>query len=131
MTVGLITVTHNGIGEAICDAAEAILGRSPAGVRHFAFAPGDSADTLLRDLTAAVGEIDAGDGVAVLTDLYGATPCNIARRLGPDQPVRVLSGINLPMVLRLLNYTHLELERVIQRATDGAHIGVIECGPPG
>lgn len=130
MTVGLITVTHNGIGRAICDAAEAILGDSPGGVRHFGFEPGDSGETLLEAMIAAVREIDQGDGVAVLTDLYGATPCNIARRIAPHHNVRVLSGISLPMVLRLLNYTHLELEQVVQRATDGAHIGIIECGPP-
>lgn len=130
MTVGLITVTHNGIGKAICDAAEALLGDSTGGVRHFGFEPGDSADAVLADMTASIRELDDGDGVAVLTDLYGATPCNIARRLAPHHHVRVVSGISLPMVLRLLNYTHLELEQAIQRATDGAHIGVIECGPP-
>ena len=130
MTVGLITVTHNGIGKAICDAAEAILGDPIGGVRHFGFEPGDHAEHVLDDMIAAIRELDDGDGVAVLTDLYGATPCNIARRLAPEQNVRVLSGISLPMVLRLLNYTHLPLEQVIQRATDGAHIGVIACGPP-
>ena len=129
MTVGLITVTHNGIGKAICDAAEAILGHSNGGVRHFGVDPGDCADDVLMAMTASIREIDDGDGVAVLTDLYGATPCNIARRLAPEQRVRVLSGINLPMVLRLLNYTHLELDQAIRHATDGAHIGVIQCGP--
>lgn len=129
MSVGLVTITHGRIGEELVEAARQILGRPVLPVRHFAFGPDDDPGAVQRSLRAAVEELDAEDGVLVLSDLYGATPCNIARRLTPEHHVRVLSGVNLPMVLRVLNYADLDLDTIARRAAEGGRIGVIDCGP--
>lgn len=130
MSVGLVTITHGRVGESLVDAAAQILGQPAMPVRHLVFGPEDDPDDVRQALRAAVAEIDTGAGVLVLADLFGATPCNIARNAGPGQHVRVLAGVNLPMVLRVLNYADLELEAITRRAAEGGRIGIIECDPP-
>ncbi len=129
MSVALVTITHNGIGKAIVDAAESILGTPTITVRHCSFIAGDDVEQFERRVMDTVREADAGDGVLVLTDLIGATPCNVAQRLAPAHHVRVLSGISLPMVLRVFTYARCDLAQLVERASDGARVGVIECGP--
>lgn len=129
MPVGLVTITHGRIGEELVQVARQILGDPRMPIRCCRFEPRDDTGQLERDLAYNVGEIDDGAGVLVLTDLYGASPCNTAWRLVPDYRVRVLSGINLPMVLRVFNYANLDLETMTRRAAEGARIGVIDCGP--
>lgn len=128
MTIGLVTITHGRIGEDLVQAAAQILGRLPVDTRHFTFEPEDDPDTVTAAVHEALGELDRGAGVLVLSDLFGATPCNIANRLMVDHHVQVLSGMNLPMVLRVLNYATLDLETVARRAAEGGRIGVVECG---
>lgn len=129
MSIGLITITHGRIGEDLVEAARQILGQPALPIRHFVFEPADDPEAKGTALLDAVRELDTGDGVLILADLYGATPCNIAHRLTPEHHVRVLSGINLPMVLRVLNYAGLDLDTITRRAAEGGRIGVIDCGP--
>ena len=129
MSVALITITHGRIGEDLVTAASQILGTSALPMRHFVFHPEDDPDDVARALRDAVRALDTGAGVLILSDLYGATPCNIADRLTPESHVRVLSGMNLPMVLRVLNYGDRDLDTIARRAAEGGRIGVIECGP--
>lgn len=129
MSVALVTITHNGIGTAIVEAAESILGSQAMTVHHCSFNAGDDVARFEHRVMDTVRKADEGDGVLVLTDLIGATPCNIAQRLAPTHHVRVLSGISLPMVLRVFTYARCDLAQLIERAGDGARVGVIECGP--
>lgn len=130
MSVALVTVTHNGIGKAVVDAAESILGSQTMTVHHCSFSAGDDVERFESRVMDTVRKADDGDGVLILTDLIGATPCNVAQRLAPTHRVRVLSGISLPMVLRVFTYARSDMAQLIQRAGDGARVGVIECGPP-
>lgn len=127
MSIGLITITHDGIGEQVLEAACGILGRPHVQMRHLVFKPDDRLEDVETALVDAIKAIDSGDGVLVLSDLFGATPCNIARRAMGAHEVRVLSGINLPMALRALNYAHLELADVATRAAEGGRSGIVEC----
>lgn len=127
MSIGLVTITHDGIGEKVIDAACEILGRPHVQMRHLVFKPDSRLEDVEAALAGAIKDIDSGDGVLVLSDLFGATPCNIAQRAMGAHDVRVLSGINLPMALRALNYAHLALAEVIERAADGGRSGIIEC----
>ncbi len=129
MPVGVITVTHGRIGNEIVEVAETILGSPALPIEQFPFARSDDPKHLEARLVEAVRALDDGDGVLILTDLYGATPCNTARRLTRHHRVRVLSGINLPMVLRVLNYASLDLETLSHRAAEGGRIGIIDCHP--
>lgn len=129
MSIALVTITHDHIGEEIFDTACQILGDPSFQVHHVHFGPQDAPEDLERALVAAIVELDTGDGVLVLCDLYGSTPCNVARRLPPAHEVQILSGVNLPMMLCVLNYAHLDLEDLAGKAAEAGRIGVVQCAP--
>jgi PTS system mannose-specific IIA component len=79
-------------------------------------------DRLLRE---AVLRLDAGAGVLVMTDIFGATPCNIASKLAAPGKVALLAGVNTPMLLRSISYRHLHLEPLVEKALGGATQGVM------
>jgi PTS system ascorbate-specific IIA component len=72
--------------------------------------------------------LDDGDGVLVLTDLYGSTPSNIAASLASRGAVRIVSGLNLPMLVRVLNYPAEDLAGLADKAVTGGNRGILLCG---
>ena len=83
-------------------------------------------DVLLPSASAALRRVDSGAGALVLTDLYGATPSNLAAKLARlGTPVRRVSAVNLPMLLRVMNYAELDLDELPAVAAAGARNGVI------
>ena len=75
-----------------------------------------------------VEELDQGGGVLVLTDLLGSTPTNIAQRLLPESGIRIVAGVNLGMLLNVLNYPSLALADLVEKAVQGGRGGVLEVG---
>ncbi|MDX1610228.1 MAG: PTS fructose transporter subunit IIA [Halofilum sp. (in: g-proteobacteria)] len=126
MTIGLITITHNRIGEQIADTAEEILGPPAFSIRHFVVGSDDDPGRIESEVVESINAMDVGDGVLIVADLYGSTPYHIARRVAPDHHVRVLSGLNLPMMLRIYSYVRLDLDSIARKAAEGARIGVID-----
>ena len=127
MSVGILLLTHEAMGDALIATARHILGRVPLALEAQAIPPGSDVDAALRDAAARARRLDAGDGVLVLTDVYGATPSNIAQKLpelGLD--VRRVSGLNLPMLLRSLNYPEQTLAELAQTAANGGRAGIVE-----
>src|SRR5690606_33601262 len=105
-------------------AARHVLGNLPLPVDFHEVAADADPDELLREAASSARALDDGDGVLVLSDLYGATPCNVAQRL-PDLGVRMhcVSGLNLPMLLRVLNYPEQSLDQLAQTAASGGRGG--------
>ena len=126
MTVGVLLLTHESMGAALVNAARHVLGRLPLSIEVQEVKANADPDQMLRSAAANARELDHGDGVLVLSDLYGATPCNIARRL-PDLGVRMhcVSGLNLPMLLRVLNYPEQSLDELAQTAAAGGRGGIV------
>ena len=126
MPVGVLLVSHPGIGSALLSVASQLLRRLPMAVEAFEVGFGDDPDAVLPAASAALRRVDAGDGVLVLTDLYGATPANVAARLARlGTPVRRVSGLSLPMLLRVMNYAELGLDELPAVAAAGARNGVV------
>jgi mannose PTS system EIIA component len=130
MTVGVLLMTHEAMGAALVSAARHVLGRLPLPLEVTEVAASADPDQILRAAAASARELDHGDGVLVLSDLYGATPCNIAKRL-PDLGVRMhcVSGLNLPMLLRVLNYPEQSLDELAQTAAYGGRGGIVVDAP--
>jgi len=130
MSVGLLIITHNGIGAALLGAVTRMLGRCPLRAEVLAVQEEGDCDRLRRVAGDLVAALDEGDGVLVLTDLFGSTPANIAASLQARPGVRTLSGINLPMLVRVLNYSDLPLEALAEKAFGGGRDGVMYCRRP-
>ena len=126
MAVGLLLVTHLGIGTALKSVAGRLLGPLPLAVEVFEMSYDADPDAMLPAASAALRRADGGDGVLLLTDLYGATPANLAARLAHfGTPVRRVSALSLPMLLRVLNYPELPLDELPAVAAAGARNGVV------
>jgi PTS system ascorbate-specific IIA component len=92
--------------------------------------PHTSAEESLAMARVALHQIEAtaraGDGVLVLTDIFGATPCNVASRVVDGQRSRLVTGVNLPMLLRSVSYRHEPLDTLVARAVSGGNQGVMQ-----
>ncbi|HEY2396084.1 MAG TPA: PTS fructose IIA subunit family protein [Rudaea sp.] len=125
MTVAVLLLTHEEMGNALIATAHHILGRMALTVEAHAIPPGSDVDAALNDTRAHLRRLDVGDGVLVLTDVYGATPSNVAKKLaGEGLPIRRVSGLNLPMLLRVLNYAEQPLVELAQTAAHGGRTGI-------
>ena len=129
MTTGLLLITHDHIGRALVDSATTMMGMCPMALEVLPVTPGCDPDDLGRETLAAIERLNRGDGVLVLTDLYGSTPSNIANRLADLDYVRVVVGLNLPMLIRVLNYPALTLDELLEKAVSGGQDGIFACGP--
>ncbi|HWP35275.1 MAG TPA: PTS fructose transporter subunit IIA [Thermodesulfobacteriota bacterium] len=107
--VGVVVVAHGRLADEYLAVTEMIVGRLPQ-LAAVATRAEDSNEVLRERLVAAVREVDSGDGVLILTDMFGGTPCNISLSLLDGERVEVLSGVNLPMLIALS--THREGKRL-------------------
>ena len=114
---------------ALLRSALNILPLCPLPTQNLKAPPDCDPERVLQDARRAAGRLDSGDGVLVLTDVYGATPSNIACRLSDFRRVRVVAGVNLPMLLRVLNYPDLQLDELAAKAISGGQDGVLTCAP--
>jgi len=113
------------MGDALIETARHLLGRISLKIDAFSIPPGSDTDFAMTSAAARVRKLDSGDGVLVLTDVFGATPSNIIDKIQPlGVKIRRVSGLNLPMLLRVLNYSEQNLAELAQTAADGARAGV-------
>ena len=131
MTVGLLIITHDHIGSDLVDTATTMLGVCPLATEVLPVSKncGDP-ENLLHKARQLLETLDQGHGVLVLTDIYGSTPSNIANSLLDGDRVKVISGINLPMLIRVLNYPRLNLAELTEKAVSGGRDGILSCCPP-
>ncbi|QIK36938.1 PTS sugar transporter subunit IIA [Caldichromatium japonicum] len=127
MSVGILLLTHRPLAGDLLKIAAEILGALPPGIACCEVIQDTPPEEALKRCRHLAAGLDQGEGVLVLTDLYGATPANIAHALAASADrVRVISGLNLPMLLRMLNYAHLDLEHLTEKALSGGRDGVRE-----
>ena len=125
--IGILIVTHGEIGRSLLDSASQILGGVPAQACTLSVWRQDDPDDLVLRARELLERIDAGDGVLVLTDIFGATPGNVVSRLLDDDNVEGVSGVSLPMLLRVLTGRMKQgnLAAAVQRALSGGAEGVV------
>jgi PTS system ascorbate-specific IIA component len=126
MAVGILLVTHEGIGTALLAVARRLIDPLPLRVEVLEVPFDAAVDTVLPLASAALRRADGGDGVLMMTDLYGASPSNLAARAARlGTPVRRIAAVNLPMLLRVLNYAELGLDELPAIAVAGGRNGVL------
>ena len=125
--VGILIVTHNNIGKEMLKTAETIVGKCVPGIRTVGIPGNLLASDLAKyadQIKADIDLLDKGQGVLILTDMFGATPSNLAHYFANNHDVKIISGLNLPMLIRIINYDDQPLLEMTNTAISGANNGI-------
>jgi PTS system ascorbate-specific IIA component len=123
--IGILLITHGSYGEALVQNACHVLNKRPPQLNQLGLSAQDDPLDLLPLARQMLHLVDDGDGVLLLSDLFGATPSNLALKLLEPSRVEGLTGVNLPMLLRALNYRDKGMATLLVRARDGGRDGIL------
>lgn len=127
--IGVLVVSHEPLGTALIRCTRHIYGRLPPQLAALDVIPDENpqaASQAARDLMARIND---GSGVVVFTDLFGATPSRIARELADPHRVRVIAGVNLPLLLKALNNRRAALDDLAALLVDSGRQAIFEVEP--
>lgn len=125
MSVGLLLITHEGIASSLLNTSTKMLGICPLSTRTLEVPLDASPEKIICQAKTYIEVLNQGNGVLIITDLFGSTPSNIGSKLVIDSATRLVTGLNLPMLVRLLNYPQLDLDEMTQKALSGGKDGII------
>jgi PTS system ascorbate-specific IIA component len=123
--IGILLITHGSYGEALVQNACHVLNKRPLQLNQLGLSAQDDPLDLLPLARQMLHLVDDGDGVLLMTDIFGATPSNLALKLLEPGRVEGLTGVNLPMLLRALNYRDKGMATLLVRARDGGRDGIL------
>ena len=124
--IGILIVSHGTLGESLIHCASHVMGKRPLYLRQLGVTVHDDPEAILPQAQDLIRFLDTGDGVLILSDIFGATPSNIACKLLLPGRVEGVAGVNLPMLIRALSYREkVALPELIQKSLSGGSEGVI------
>jgi PTS system ascorbate-specific IIA component len=123
--IGILIISHGDLGDSLMHCANHVMGKMPKYLMHLGVTVQDDPDVVIPKALELLRQLDRGDGVLILSDICGATPCNIASRLVISSRVECLAGVNLSMLVRALTYRNESLEVVVEKAITGGKEGVM------
>ncbi|GAB4518616.1 MAG: PTS sugar transporter subunit IIA [Amphiplicatus sp.] len=115
--IGIVVVTHGRLAEEFLAAAEHVVGPQER-ARAISIGPDDDMEKRRTDILAAAQEVDEGDGVIILTDMFGGTPSNLAISVMEKANAEVIAGVNLPMLIKLAS---IRADKDLADAVAAAH----------
>jgi PTS system mannose-specific IIA component len=122
--IGLLIVTHCDLGKELLNAAEFIVGRIDA-VDTMAITETSGTDLLRKKIEAKVNALESGDGVLILTDMFGGTPSNLGLSFLKEGKFEVLTGVNLPMIIAIVqNRPGSTVTALAEKAQEAGKIGI-------
>ena len=122
---GILVVAHNELGSCLIECVRHVLGDIPHNLRVLSVFAADDPQRKLAEGHALVRQLDKGDGVLILSDIYGATPSNIARQLCQEERVMGVAGVNLPMLLRVVCYPNKPMLELAKIAVEGGRESIV------
>jgi len=122
--IGIFLITHGTLGEALIQCVTHVLNKRPSCIAQLGVSSHDDPLDLLPLARQMLAWVDHGDGVIILTDIFGATPSNLALKLLDANRVEGVTGVNLPMLLRVLTHRDKDFETLLARAVSGGCEGV-------
>lgn len=123
--IGILIIAHGSLGESLIHCASHVMGKRPEALKHLSVGTHDDPVNLIPKAQQLIRELEQGDGVIILSDIYGATPCNMVNRLVVAGRVEGVAGVNLPMLVRTLTYRKGDLRTLVEKALSGGREGVI------
>jgi PTS system ascorbate-specific IIA component len=122
--IGILLITHGSYGEALVQNACHVLNKRPVQLHQLGVAAQDDPLDLLPLARDLLGLVDNGKGAVILTDIFGASPANLALKLLEPGRIEGIAGVNLPMLLRAITYREKGMETLLTRAIGGGRDGV-------
>jgi PTS system mannose-specific IIA component len=105
--IGAVIVTHGALARELLDAAERIVGRTEA-IRAVSMDWDDDVADARREIEQAINDVDSGNGVLIFTDMFGGTPTNVSLAFLEQDRVEIITGVNLPMIIKLTSMQNQE-----------------------
>ena len=123
--IGVLLITHGTLGEALVQCVSHVMNRRPAQLMQLGISGQDDPLDALPIARRRVELVDSGSGVLILTDILGATPANTAAKLLEPGRIEGVTGVNVPMLLRVITYRERSIEVLVKKAVAGACEGVV------
>lgn len=118
--IGIVIVAHGNLAREYLSAVEHVVGHQD-GIRAIAIAPDDDRNAKQEEICNAADAVDRGDGVVIVTDMFGGSPSNLSLRACGPQNRRILYGANLPMLIKLAKSRNKTVPEAVSAAIDAAH----------
>ena len=128
MSVALFFITHEGIASNLLTVAETII-KPGSNISYAEIAMDMDTGSAIDDIENSIAQLDTKEGILFFTDIYGSTPSNVAQQLADRYHAHLISGVNLPMIIRLLNYRNETEETLVQKALEGAKKSIQDNSP--
>jgi mannose PTS system EIIA component len=123
--IGILIIAHGTLGESLIHCASHVMGARPPMLRQLGVGTHDDPAAILPQAQQMVRDLDEGQGVLILSDIYGATPCNLVSNLLSPGQVEAVAGLNLPTLVRALTYRNTSLDKLVEKAVSGGREGVV------
>lgn len=125
--IGLLIITHETLGHAYNALVSHFFGPCPENVRLLNVAKDDTPEFIMQQASDLIEQVNSGFGVLILTDIFGATPCNTARKLIQSDKVLMLTGLNAPMMVKAIQYSALrnDVQALTKEVKDAAINGIM------
>jgi PTS system ascorbate-specific IIA component len=123
--IGILLITHGELGKSLIECATHVLGDKPKFLDSLTIANDCAHENMYKEISEKINRLNQGDGVLILTDIFGATPCNIITKIIEPGKVNAIAGVNLSMLIRSISYRHESFDALIAKAIEGAKNGII------
>ena len=123
--IGILIITHGTLGESLIHCASHVLNKRPLRLKQLGVTAQDDPMMLLPQARTLIKALDCGEGVLILSDMYGGTPSNIAAKLVTPGKIEAVAGVSLPMLIRVLTYRDRDLQTIVTKAISGGCEGVM------
>ena len=123
--IGILLITHGELGKSLIECATHVLGDKPKFLDSLTIENDCAHDNMYKEISEKINLLDQGKGVLILTDIFGATPCNIITKLIKPGKVNAIAGVNLSMLIRSISYRGESFDTLIAKAIEGAQDGII------
>ena len=123
--IGILLITHGELGKSLIECATHVLGDKPKFLDSLTIENDCAHDNMYKEISEKINLLDQGKGVLILTDIFGATPCNIITKIIKPEKVNAIAGVNLSMLIRSISYRHESFDTLVAKAIEGAQDGII------
>ena len=123
--ISILLITHGELGKSLIECATHVLGDKPLFLESLSIENDCTHESMFKQISERINLLDQGNGILILTDIFGATPCNIITKIIKPGKVSAIAGVNLSMLIRTISYRNESFDSLISKAIQGAQDGII------